>query len=794
MKGADCLSADQNLRSPGAYTLDVTQSAPAITEGDFQLGGASPQGETIAFTNYYVTRNGRPVIPVMGEFHFSRFPRQYWEPELRKIQAGGVTIVSSYIFWIQVEEEEGIFDWSGDRDVRAFVEACHSSGLEVLLRIGPFAHGEFRNGGLPDWLYGRAVPVRSNNERYLFYVRRYFAEVAEQVKGLLFQDGGPIIGIQLENEYMHAGAPWEVTFRQGSEWVPGGSDGVAHLQALKDLALEAGLHVPIYSCTAWGEGTPVPEYGFLPMQGSYAFRPWSPDPTYQQEPTREFLFRDCQRQPIADGNASYDGTRYPYAHCELGGGIQITYHHRPIVPAESVQAHAIVTLGGGANWLGYYMYHGGSNPVGKHTYLNEFTIPRISYDFQAPVREYGQLNESYHRLRALHLFLDAFGETLAPMAVTLPEHADQIAPEDTERLRYAVRSKDGAGFVFLNNYQDHVAMRDHEGVRLRLELPEESLVFPQAQGLTLRQGVSAILPFNLRLDGGVLLKYATAQVLTRLRAPEQTTYVFFAPEGMHAEFALDRATYQTIEVTGTILHEDHERGYVVLEPGLGCCVQITAADGRQVHLLVLTQAQAHACWKGQLGGQERLILSNALVLLQGERLELSWRGQETASLAIYPPLKERVTASAGALTETADGFFQRYTLTLPAHKAELSLQQLSADSFSLSLPATLLNGSQDAFLFIDYLGDMGHAYLDGRLVSDHFFHGAPWEIGLKRFVRPEREQELIVRISPLRPDAAAVRYLPGGLAFGSMNNGTPLLKVNSITLVPEYQAMLALQS
>lgn len=792
MKGDDCLSADQNLRLSEGYALDLKQPIPDIIEGDFQLGGVSPHGETIAFTNYYLTRNGQPCIPVMGEFHFSRFPRQYWADELRKMQAGGINIVSTYIFWVQVEEEEGIFDWLGNADVRAFVEACQSVGLEVLLRIGPFVHAEIRNGGFPDWLYGRAVRVRSNDERYLFYVKRFFAEVAKQVSGLLFQDGGPIIGIQIENEYMHAGAPWEVTFRQGSEWVPGGADGVAHLEALKDLALEVGLRAPIYTCTAWGEGTPVPEHGFLPMQGGYAFRPWNPDPAYRQEPTREFLFRDCQRQPIADGTAIYDATRYPYAQGELGGGIQITYHHRPMVPPESVQAHAIVSLGGGANWLGYYMYHGGSTPVGKHSYLNEFTVPRISYDFQAPLREFGQPGASYHHLRALHLFLEAFGETLAPMAVVLPAGADQITLEDTERLRYAARHKDGAGFLFLNNYQDHVAMRDHEEIRLCLELPDESLVFPQAQGLTLRKGVSAILPFNMRLEGGVLLKYATAQPLTLLRTPEQTIYVFFTPEGMHTELAFDCATYQAIEVVGGSCQEDETLGHVSVEPGLNCSVQITGTDGTLMQVLVLTQDWAHACWKTHISGQERLILSDVLVLVEENRLELSWRGEASASLAIYPPLDAGISPAKGTLSATVDGFFTRYTLTVPKSKLNLSIQQLSADCFAVQIPATLLDEQQDAFLCIDYVGDMGHAYLDGRLVSDHFSHGSPWEIGLKRFVAPERDQELIIRLSPLRPDTAARRYFPTGMAFRPIEDGTALLTVNSITLVPEYHVTLAL--
>ena len=143
----------------------------------------------------------------------------------------------------------------------------------------------------------------------------------------------------------------------------------------------------------------------------------------------------------------------------------------------------------------------------------------------------------------------------------------------------------------------------------------------------MRKNISAILPFNLRLDSGVLLKYATAQVLTKLSMPEQTTYVFFAPDGMRVEFSLDRSTYRRIEVSGGILKDERERGYVMVEPGLQCNVDITALEGTHLQLLVLTQEQAYTCWKVQLWGQECLILSDALVLCQDDDLHLYWRGQ-----------------------------------------------------------------------------------------------------------------------------------------------------------------------
>lgn len=125
---------------------------PEILEHHLKLGGENPEGDRIDVTSLYFTRNGKPWVPIMGEFHFSRYNREHWYEELCKMKAGGITLVSTYIFWIYHEEIEGEFDFSGDNDLRAFILECKRAGLEVVIRIGPWAHGECRNGGFPDWL------------------------------------------------------------------------------------------------------------------------------------------------------------------------------------------------------------------------------------------------------------------------------------------------------------------------------------------------------------------------------------------------------------------------------------------------------------------------------------------------------------------------------------------------------------------------------------------------------------------------------------------------------------------
>ena len=238
--------------------MDLTayQPLPVTPLGeDFAAG--DPAGNRLSVNSYYLEKNGRPFFPVSGEFHYSRMEPGRWEDELIKIRMGGVNVVSTYIFWNHVEEKEGRFDFTGRRDLRRFVSLCAKHGLYVILRVGPFAHGEARNGGLPDWLYGKPFEVRTTDPGFLRYVRRLYARIGEQVKDLFYQDGGPVIGVQLDNEYMHSSAMWEMTTGISDEWVNRGDEGEAYILALRDIALSCGL-TPAFLPGRPGAGRPIP--------------------------------------------------------------------------------------------------------------------------------------------------------------------------------------------------------------------------------------------------------------------------------------------------------------------------------------------------------------------------------------------------------------------------------------------------------------------------------------------------------------------------------------------------------
>ena len=168
--------------------------------------------EIYSYNSESLTCNDRPILPIMGEFHFSRYPAGEWKTALKNMQQGGVDIVATYVFWIHHEETEGEWDFSGRRNLKAFLKCCQEAGMKVWLRIGPWAHGECRNGGFPGWLVEKEkrgkLSLRTDDPQYLKYVDIFFTKIAEQADGYMHymhKDGGPVIGIQIENEYGHYG-------------------------------------------------------------------------------------------------------------------------------------------------------------------------------------------------------------------------------------------------------------------------------------------------------------------------------------------------------------------------------------------------------------------------------------------------------------------------------------------------------------------------------------------------------------------------------------------------------------
>jgi beta-galactosidase len=792
-------------QSTKIYGIDANVPDKKIYSRHLRLGGTNRNGKKIAVNNFYLTIGGKPVIPITGEFHFSRYPQQYWDESIKKMKAGGVTVIATYVFWNLHEEEEGKFEWTGDKNVRAFVELCKKNEVYAIVRIGPFCHGEIRNGGYPDWLLGKPLNIRSNDPLYLSYVNRLYGEIGQQLNGLYYKDGGPVIGIQIENEYQHSAAPWGLTYpgqpldltaaesdlkeiQEGVGTAKGDNPFISlgndHMKVLKSLSMKAGMDVPIYTATGWGYAATIPNES-LPVTAAYAYPFWTPARDYSPF----FLYKDMHANPDYSP-VRYRPEDYPAFPAELGSGIMTVYSRRPIAVHQSLDALINRCLGSGANGIGYYMYHGGSTPKGKHSFMSDeaYGLPKISYDFQAPVGEFGQVREGFHRLKLLHFFIHDFGDLLAPMQTVLPANSGSLVPEDISQLRYAVRVKGNSGFLFLNNFQDDTTMKDQKNIRLKIKTGQGDVSIPEAGSFDLKSGENAIFPFNLALNG-VQLRYATAQLLMKASDPNPY-YVFFTPEGIHGEFSFAAGT-KAQNVSGATIDVNSKRTLVK------CTAEVNefsvTAGGKKTTILVIDKSRALKAYVVTINGHRSLIFSDAVVLPASTGFELLSDAQNSFGLDVYPKLTVLPKTAIGNISKiTGNKTFSSWCVQLSPVDFPINKKQITSRKIAVDLPQSLPAGVNDVYLAIDYTGDTGMGFLNGELVADEFYHGIPWTIGLRKFISPvPGAKEMVLYFRPMQKNASYIADLqPYPQYIPDFERSNSYLKVNSISFVPQYKTLI----
>ncbi|RUS46676.1 beta-galactosidase [Cohnella sp. AR92] len=780
------------------YAIDARDDRKNIRSGASKMKGIHPSGESLSFSNYYMERNGKPYFGICGEFHYARYDESLWEDEIVKMKMGGINIVSTYIFWNFHEEIRGVFRWDGRRNLRRFIELCAKHDLYVIIRIGPFDHGEVRNGGLPDWLFGRPIRIRSNDEGYLAFVKPLYEQISLQVQGLLYKQGGPIIGTQIENEHNHSAAQWALTTGISNEWMTRGEDGEEHMLRLKRMAIEAGIDTPFYTCTAWG-GASTPAEEMLPLWGGYSHWPWI---YYEHDrfgdmkehpATPEYIFRDKHNNslPVSyNFEPTYVPEDYPYACCEMGGGMTPFYRYRFDFPYISVPAMTGMKVAEGCNLIGYYMYHGGSNPSGQRDpFLNDMATPKISYDFNACIGEFGQVRESYHRTRLQHYFYRTFEEWMCRTKTILPGDTSTMDPYDVDTLRYAVRAADGSGLLFLNNYQDHVETHDlfvPGGVTVKTA--SEEIRFPAEGALQLGKDGYAMLPYNLDL-GGIRLKYAMAQPITTLETDGELLCFFAAVPGMPTEYAFETAALHRLEAGSAETARSGE--WTIVRPAEGSSepIVLMAPGGTIVSIRTLTEAESLGFWKAEVWGKERVFLTSATLLVGDGEVKLESTDADEVELKVFPDFEELGSVIGGELLERTDeGLFSAYRFRIPRREIAFGLERVGEDKAALEFAAGSFAGVKEALLRVDYAGDIGYAFIDGDLINDNFSNGKTWEIGLKRFEERLVREGMYLYVSPIRKGSMVNSNTT--MAGWSSNAAELIAELSNVSIVPVYELVL----
>ncbi len=300
----------------------------------------------------------RRQLLISGEIHYARSPRAQWPALLDRSQACGLNTIASYVFWNWHEPERDRFDFTGDHDLRAFLDLCAERGLNVLLRLGPYCCAEWNFGGYPAWLRDEpGITIRTWNEPYQRRVETYFRRLCAEIRPCLTTQGGPVVLCQVENEYANVAKRY-------------GEDGQRYLAWMATLAREQGIDVPIIMCEGGAEGVVETVNGFsISDDRIAAFRAAHPD--------LPLIWTEFWP-------AWYDTW-----------GFQ---HHRR--DARNLARHLLHFVSrGGAGW-NYYMWHGGTNFGRTSMYLQA-----TSYDFDAPLDEHGRLTAKGAYLARLHAAL-----------------------------------------------------------------------------------------------------------------------------------------------------------------------------------------------------------------------------------------------------------------------------------------------------------------------------------------------------------------------------------------------------
>lgn len=310
--------------------------------------------------------DGKPFQIISGEMHPARIPREYWQHRIRMAKAMGCNTIAAYVFWNYHETKEGAFDFkTGNRDIAEFIRICRQEKMWVLLRPGPYVCAEWDFGGLPPYLLKYPdIRIRCMDTRYMAAAERYISKLAKEVVSLQCMNGGPILMVQIENEY-------------GSY----GND-KKYLEALRKAWLKNGISVPFY--TADGPTPYMLEAGHikgtaigLDSGGSDA---------------------DFDQAKKADPDVpSFSSETYP-------GWLTHWYEkwQRPDTNALKKEMEYLLKNKKSFN---FYVIHGGTNfgfTAGANAFSPTQYQPDItSYDYDAPINEQGAATAKYHMLRNL---------------------------------------------------------------------------------------------------------------------------------------------------------------------------------------------------------------------------------------------------------------------------------------------------------------------------------------------------------------------------------------------------------
>ena len=322
--------------------------------------------------------DGKPFVVRAGAIHYFRVPREYWKDRLEKLKACGLNTVETYVSWNLHEKKQGEYDFSDMLDIREFISIARQLGLYVIVRPGPYICAEFDCGGFPAYLYkDKNINLRCCDDKYLEYVKVWYARLFKEFVDLQITKGGNIIAMQIENEYGSYGNDKE------------------YILAIKKIMEDLGADCLLFTADGGGNNAYVSGGG---VDGVYTALTFGSrvNTAFDCLKGRSFGPKCCME--------FWDGW------FEHWGDEQ---HHRPV---DELMAEMKDFLDNDISF-NLYMFHGGTNfafTAGANM-VHGYEPTVTSYDYGAPIGEYGNYTPFYTALREELLKRDGLTDEQRPL-------------------------------------------------------------------------------------------------------------------------------------------------------------------------------------------------------------------------------------------------------------------------------------------------------------------------------------------------------------------------------------------
>lgn len=446
-----------------------------------------------------ITINGQPVIVLASSLFYFRVPRGLWSDRMAKIRAAGYNAIDVYFPWNYHELSEGKWSFQGERDIAEFLHMAQEAGLWVIARPGPYICSEWDGGGLPAYLFAKPnLRIRDNDPRFLRYVGRWFDRILTILAPFQLTRGGTVIAVQLENELDFYDC----------------QDRAGYMQALRDMARERDIRVPLIACAGQGDlrGGSGDVAGIVPVINIYH----------------------------ADTDLGVEKrTLHFYERMRL--------HDLPLWVTETNRSHFFLRrlLSAGAKMVGPYLQTGGANPGftnGINNWGKPLSFATTDYDFGGMIASDGSLRVEYEEALLLTRWLAVLGAALAlARPICLPGGTLQGDLEAVEGGPYALDLEGGGRLVALPN-----TTLVPQSASLRLD--GETL--PRHSRLVIEAGRCPLLPLNLSLARWNLegaLAYATAEIALAQPLAQGLALVFYADGGGEIALSLPEGVQASLE-------------------------------------------------------------------------------------------------------------------------------------------------------------------------------------------------------------------------------------------------------